>query len=212
VLAPPSADRVELLDALDEWALPYVRLAPGFEIERAPSVATDEYRGAAAMAEHLLSLGHRRIGFVAGPENHIAASVRLVAFREAVAGRAELIVHSGDFTFTGGLAAGEALLGRSGRPSAIFAANDFMAGGVIAAAMRLGLLVPRDVSIAGFDDSAAAQFVWPPLTTVRQPIRTMAHAAIEYLVALAGQEELPSSRLELPAQLIERESTGKAPA
>jgi LacI family transcriptional regulator len=211
ILAPPSADRRELLDALDVWDIPCVRLAPGIDIDRTASVATDEYRGTLAIADHLLSLGHRRIGFVGGPESHIAAGIRLVAFREAVAGKAELIVHAGDFTFAGGLAAGQALLGTSGRPTAVFAANDFMAGGVVAAATRLGLHVPNDVSIAGFDDSAIARFIWPPLTTVRQPIRKMAYAAIEYLVALAAGCETPPPRIELRSQLIERESTGHAP-
>lgn len=210
VLAPPTADRVELLDALEEWAIPYVRLAPGIDVERAPSVVSDEYRGATAMAEHLLSFGHRRIGFVAGPQAHIAAAVRLVAFQEATAGRAELIVRPGDFTFAGGLAAGEALLALAEAPTAIFAANDFMAGGVVAAATRKGLRVPQDISVAGFDDSAIARFIWPPLTTVRQPIRKMAQAAIEYLVALAAGCETPPSRTELPSRLIERESIAGA--
>jgi LacI family transcriptional regulator len=212
VLAPPSADRRELLDALEEWEIPYVRIAPGIDPGRAPSVATDEYHGAFAMAEHLLSLGHRQIGFVAGPESHIAAGIRLVAFREAAAGRADLIVEPGDFTFAGGLTAGAVLLERADRPTAIFAANDFMAGGVVAAATRAGLRVPQDVSIAGFDDSAIARFVWPPLTTVRQPIRAMAHAAIEYLVALAAGQDDPPRETMLASQLIERESTAKTPS
>lgn len=212
VLAPPTADRRELLGALEEWGMPYVRIAPGIEIDRAPSVATDEYGGTLAVAEHLLSLGHRRIGIVTGPENHIAAGVRLVAFKDAMAGKAELLVSPGDFTFGGGLLAGDALLELSPRPTAIFAANDFMAAGVIVAATRRHLRVPEDVSVAGFDDSAVAHFSWPPLTTVRQPIRAMARAAIEYLVARAGQRVDLRERTELPLKLIERQSTAPAPA
>ena len=211
LLAPPSVDLRDLLDALDEWGMPYVRIAPGIEIDRAPSVTIDEYRATLAMAEHLLSLGHRRIGFVGGPETHIAAAARLVAFREAVADRAELVVQPGDFTFAGGLAGGEALLASPERPTAIFAANDFMAAGVTVAATRSGLRVPQDISIAGFDDSAIAHFVWPPLTTVRQPIREMAHAAIDYLVSLAGGEAMATQRIELSFQLIARASTAEAP-
>jgi LacI family transcriptional regulator len=207
VLAPPLADRLELLDMLEAWNLPYVRIAPGSEIERAPLVATDEFAAALAMAEHLLSLGHRRIGFVAGPEAHIAATVRLLAFKEAVVDRAELIVHPGNFTFAGGLTAGEVLLGLTERPTAIFSANDFMAGGVIAAAIRLGLRVPQDVSVAGFDDSAIAGFIWPPLTTVRQPVRAMARGAIEYLVGLAAGGDEPEKQIEFPLTLVVREST-----
>lgn len=208
VLAPPSSDRPELLSALEEWGIPYVRIAPGKDADRAPSVNTNEYAGTVEMAHHLLAQGHTRIGMVCGPESHIAAGVRLVAFREALAGKAELLLHPGDFTFSAGLAAGEALLSLPDRPSAIFAANDFMAAGVVVAATRLGLQVPRDISIAGFDDSAVAHFVWPPLTTVRQPIRAMARTAIEYLVALAGESDLPPRHAELPLSLVVRESTG----
>jgi LacI family transcriptional regulator len=211
LLAPPSADREELLAALEGWGIPYVRIAPGVEVERAPSLAIDEHAGTLAIAEHLLALGHRKIGFVAGPENHIAAGVRLVAFREALEGKAELAVHPGDFTFAGGLAAGEALLAGRERPTAIFAANDFMAAGVIASATRRGLHVPEDLSVAGFDDSAVAHFTWPPLTTVRQPIRAMAAGAIEYLVAHAAGSETPARRRELPFELVVRESTAAVP-
>lgn len=211
ILAPPSSDRLPLLDALEELGLPYIRIAPGLETDRAPSVATHEYQGTVAMAEHLLSLGHRRIGMICGPESHIAAGVRLVAFREALASKAELVLHPGDFTFAGGLAAGRALLDRENRPTAIFAANDFMAAGAIVAATSLGLQVPRDVSVTGFDDSAIAHFIWPPLTTVRQPIRAMARAAIEYLVALANEREDLERTTELPLKLIVRESSAPPP-
>lgn len=207
VLAPPSADRLALLDALEQWGIPYVRIAPGLDVDRAPSVATHEYEGTTAMAEHLLALGHRRIGMICGPDSHIATGVRLVAFHDAVRGKAELLLHPGDFTFSGGLTAGSALLDRTDRPTAIFAANDFMAAGAIVAATSLGLQVPLDVSIAGFDDSAIAHFVWPPLTTVRQPIRAMARTAIEYLVAHAGGRDNSAPRTELALRLVLREST-----
>lgn len=212
LLAPPSSDRTELLDALEEWNIPYVRIAPGTEITRAPSVNINEHDGAAEMARHLLALGHRRIGMVCGPESHISAGVRRVAFQAALEGKAELVFQPGDFTFSAGVAAGQALLAnRNDRPTAIFAANDFMAAGVVVAATQLGLQVPRDVSIAGFDDSAVAHFIWPPLTTVRQPIRAMASTAIEYLVALASERDLPPRQAELPISLVVRESTGSPP-
>jgi LacI family transcriptional regulator len=207
VLAPPSSDRPALMGALEEWGIPYVRIAPGIHPDRAASVATHEYDGTVQMAEHLLALGHRRIGMVCGPDDHIAAGIRRVAFQDAVKGKAELLLHPGDFTFAGGLAAGAALLDRPDRPSAVFAANDFMAAGVVVAATRLGLRVPQDVSIGGFDDSAVAHFIWPPLTTVRQPIRAMARAAIDYLVALADGSDTPQPRIELPLSLVVRDST-----
>lgn len=210
LVAPPSSDWTELLQTLEEWNIPYVRIAPGTEIGRAPSVNSHEHDGALEMANHLLGLGHKRIGMVCGPESHIAAGVRRVAFQAALEGKAELVLHPGDFTFEAGVTAGQALLADpADRPTAIFAANDFMAAGVVVAATRLGLQVPRDVSIAGFDDSAVAHFIWPPLTTVRQPIREMASTAIEYLVALAGERELPPRHAELPISLIVRDSTAE---
>ncbi len=210
VLAPPSADRLALLDALDEIGVRYVRLAPGKEADRSPSVASDEYGGARTMAEHLIALGHRRIGLIGGPEEHIAAAERVVAFREAMQGRAELVFHPGDFTFGGGRAAAEVLLSMADRPSAIFATNDFMAAGVATVAIQRGLKVPEDISIAGFDDSAVVRFMWPPLTTVRQPIRNMARAAVDILVAQASGKELSERRVELESELVIRASTGPA--
>ncbi|HWK42100.1 MAG TPA: LacI family DNA-binding transcriptional regulator [Croceibacterium sp.] len=207
LLAPPSSDRMVMLDALENWGIPYVRIAPGIDVDRAPSVSTHEYEGTVAMAEHLLSLGHRRIAMIGGPDAHIAAGVRRLAFQDALGDKAELLFHPGDFTFSSGLVAGRALLDRPDRPTAIFAANDFMAAGAVAAAVSCGLQIPRDVSVAGFDDSSVARFVWPPLTTVRQPIRAMAGAAIEYLVNRAGGRDSVEKRIELPASLIVREST-----
>ena len=119
VLAPPSSDRPALMGALEEWGIPYVRIAPGIHPDRAASVATREYDGTVQMAGHLLALGHRRLGMVCGPDDHIAAGIRRVAFQDAVKGKAELQLHPGDFTFAGGLAAGAALLGPPGRPSAV---------------------------------------------------------------------------------------------
>jgi LacI family transcriptional regulator len=211
MLAPPSSDRSIILDAQETWGIPYVRIAPGIDAGRAPSVSTREHEGAVTMARHLLALGHERIGMICGPEAHIAASIRQVAFSDAVSGAAELIFHPGDFTFSGGFAAGTALLDRPDRPTAIFAANDFMATGAVAAATRLALQIPRDVSIAGFDDSAVTHFVWPPLTTVRQPIRAMARAAIEYLVKRAGGNENQRDQIELPLELVVRQSTAPPP-
>jgi LacI family transcriptional regulator len=213
VLAPPAADRLALLEALESWNIPYVRIAPGTEIDRAPSVAMDEYGGTVAMTEHLLALGHRRFAFVSGPEAHIAASVRLVAFRDTLARcgvSTQPIIVPGDFTFAAGLAAGEMLFALPDRPTAIFAANDFMAAGVVAAATHQGVRVPDEVSIGGFDDTAVSRFVWPPLTTVRQPIRVMAQAAIRYLLDLAGGRESATRRTEFPFQLVVRSSTGPA--
>jgi LacI family transcriptional regulator len=116
----------------------------------------------------------------------------------------------GNFEYRRALDAGEALLKKSQRPTAIFASNDEMAAGLIAAAHKSGLSVPDDLSIAGFDDSMVASIVWPLLTTVRQPIKQMAASAVEMLIAQCrnqindGDDE---KIRELPIEVIMRGST-----
>lgn len=215
VLAPPGADDLALLDALDALGKPYVRLAPGVDLDRTAAVAADEYGGALAMTRHLLVLGHRRLGFVAGPQEHVAAGTRLVAVRDALAEWPEpvtLAIEHGDFVFHSGLVAADALLRADPRPTAIFAANDDMAAGAIAAVYRAGLRIPEQVSVVGFDDSATARLTWPPLTTVRQPVRGMTREAIRYLVDLAAGRDRAAERIELPAEIVQRGSAAPPPA
>ena len=208
ILAPPLADNLSVLAALEHNALPYVRISPGVELDRAPAVTADEYGGALAMAEHLLALGHRRIGFIHGPPHHVAAARRYVAFRDALAGcpGAEEMAEAGDFTSAGGAAAAEKLLGSANPPTAIFAANDDMAAGVIAVASRRGIRVPQDLSVAGFDDSPFARLTAPPLTTVHQPVTEMVQAAVGMLTG----GEVSKDLLEMPCRVIERGSTAPA--
>ena len=216
VLTPPTVDSAALLDALEKCGLPYVRIAPGTQLDRAAAIGINEYGGAYAMTEHLLSLGHRRIGFIAGPEHHIAARERLTGYSEALArvdGACAPMIAPGDFTFLAGMAGAQALLGRKQPPTAIFAANDDMAAGALAAAHQLGFQVPGQLSIAGFDDSTTARLAWPPLTTIRQPIAAMTGAAIRYLIAAAGAgtESPPTDRTEIPFTLVSRSSAGPCP-
>jgi len=120
-------------------------------------------------------------------------------------------VHQGDFTFKTGVEGAHQLLSRRVRPTAVFASNDDMALGVLAAAQRLGLAVPADLSIAGFDDSPAAGLVWPPLTTVRQPVDQMARTAVEMLIGANRSDAEPPTEASLhrvlPYELVVRDST-----
>jgi LacI family transcriptional regulator len=138
------------------------------------------------MTAHLISLGHQRIGFVIGHPNQTASARRLAGFKAAIADKgaqdgAELLVQ-GMFTYRSGLDAAEILLNLEHRPTAIFASNDDMAAAAVAIAHRLGLDVPGDLTVAGFDDTALATTIWPELTTVRQPIAGMAEEAVQFLV------------------------------
>jgi len=216
VLTAPITDQREVLRVLDEARVPYVRIAPDLDLDSSPQVRIDDFRAARELTEHLIGLGHRRIGFIKGDPGHAAARLRLEGFRSALADRAieipEVFVEQGSFSFASGLECARRLLQRSARPSAIVASNDDMAAGVIAVAHALGIRIPEQLSVVGFDDAPIAQVVWPALTTVRQPIGLMAEVAAEILLGFVSSKNgsawpRPMPRRELAYELKIRQST-----
>lgn len=183
------------------------------------ALTVDNYGGAVAMTRHLLSLGHRRIGFIAGAVHNADAQQRERGHRAAMraAGSTndvELAVR-GDFTETGGMAAARALMALALPPTAIFAANDAMAVGALAYLREAGVDVPGQVAVAGFDDIPVAQFLNPPLTTVRVGIAALgARGTTLLLDALAtSTPHAPAQRRDvLPTELVVRGSCGGVPA
>lgn len=207
ILSSPVTDAMPALEELERRGVPYVRISPGTEHERSSSVSMDDVQAADDMTSHLIALGHRRIGFVIGHPNHTASDLRLYGYRRAL-DRAGLAfepkyVRQGAFDFASGEAAADVMLDLPQAPTAIFASNDDMAAGVLTVAHRRGLAVPGDLSVAGFDDTALASQLWPPLTTVRQPTRELAYAAASLLFDAEG--EVVHRRL--PHELVLRGST-----
>ncbi|WP_242129016.1 LacI family DNA-binding transcriptional regulator [Sphingobium sp. Sx8-8] len=189
LLAPPFCDDAALLDMLDEDGHRYVRVSPATQPGRAPSVYADDAGGVAALAEHLWQLGHRRFGIVSGPSGHLASAVRSHSFMESLYRLgclpSDILSVEPDCwnpVVTGGRGAAIRMLGTGERPTAIFCYNDELAAGFIGYARDIGLSIPGDLAVAGFDDSEGARLIWPPLTTVHQPIVEMAERAIERLV------------------------------
>ena len=212
VLTPPASDDPVILARLSEAGFPFVRIAPTRATDTPALTTTDDVAAAREMTDYLIALGHRRIGTILGDPGHGSSEQRLAGFHAALAtaGLAAAGVEQGLYTFDSGLAAGRRLLDRPVRPTAIFAQNDDMAAGAIMAAHDLGLDVPGDVSVAGFDDSAIATIVWPRITTIHQPVFDMARAATDMLVALL--EKRPHTSLVAhPFRLVQRQSTGLAP-
>ena len=186
LLTPPNADDPTVLDILERTGTPFVRLGADRDLGRGMRVFMDDRQAAMDMTDHLIDLGHRRLGFVSGPAAYAASQARREGYEAALAAHGliaqpELIV-AGDFTFASGRQAGEALLTLAHPPSAIFASNDDMALGVLNAAAALGIAAPSGISVCGFDDTPSAMFSTPPLTTVRQPVAEMAAAATRMLL------------------------------
>ncbi|HEU5355214.1 MAG TPA: LacI family DNA-binding transcriptional regulator [Actinocrinis sp.] len=182
---------------------------PGHEV---PTVGAANWSGALAATEHLISLGHRRIGFIAGPRTLVCSRTRLDGYRAAletaeIAVDPQLIVQ-GDFYHESGFKGTAELLSLAHPPTAIFASSDQMALGGYEAVRQRGLRVPDDLSIIGFDDLPEVRWSSPPLTTVRQPLSDMGALAARTLLRLAGGERIESLRFELPTQLVVRDSTG----
>lgn len=213
LLTPPLCDDSEFLDLLDDAGLPYVRIAPGGDDSRSGFVRMDDAAAAAEMTGHLIALGHRRIGFIAGNPTHGAAAKRREGFvREMIAHGLAVdpaLVHRGDFSVRSGMVAGEAILAQRDRPSAIFAANDDMALGLLMIAYRHHLDVPADLAIAGFDDAPTARAAWPPITTIVQPNGAMAAAAVDILTDPHYRDDPrdPAWRRLLDYHLVVRGST-----
>lgn len=211
VLPPPLCDDPIILEMLETAGVGAVRFATAEPREGAPAVFIDDFQGARLMTRHLLDLGHIDIAFVRGAAEHSTAARREQGFRETMtaAGLAvpEAYVVDGGFSYRGGLDAARQLLSLRRRPSAIFAANDDMAAAANAVAHGLGLSVPADLSIAGFDDTSVATTVWPELTTIHQPIADMAASAVRLAIAVARSSGEPIDGIEAELRLIVRAST-----
>lgn len=176
------------------------------------SVTVDNRHGARLATQHLIELGHRRIGYISGPARHSSNAGRLQGYRQALreAGIpfAPELVAPGDGKMDAGMAALPALMHLTKRPTAIFCYNDMTAIGVLRAARQLALNVPRDLSIVGFDDISFASFVQPPLTTIAQPQFEMGQQAMRMLLtAMSQPSRAPVANILIKGKLIVREST-----
>jgi len=209
ILTPPLSDDPAITGEFERLGTPVVNIA-AIGGDHNARIFMDERSAGRAVTEYLLSIGHRRIGIVRGHPEHRAAGARFDGYSDALGAAgirldAQLITQ-GFFDLQSGIEAGRSLLGRQSRPTAIFATNDEMAVGVVMAARELGLDVPHDVSVAGFDDTPMSRLIWPPLTTVRQPLEEMGSQSVDVLV-----EQRHRAELELSFELIVRNSTMPVP-
>ncbi|WP_087720509.1 LacI family DNA-binding transcriptional regulator [Salinicola salarius] len=195
---PPMVNACEVLDA-----------AP------CPTVKLDNRAAARSVTEHLLALGHCRIGMIKGPRNSPLTRDRLLGFQDALAVAGllpdESLVFPGDFTPSSGYRAAGDLLSRADPPTAIFCENDEMAMGAMRRIKEAGLRIPEDISVAGFDDIAFASFCDPPLTTIAQPAEDFGREAVALLLDIIDdRDDAADEHRIMPFELVTRESTGPA--
>ncbi|MET3436668.1 LacI family DNA-binding transcriptional regulator [Sphingomonas sp. 1185] len=211
LLVPPFAELLSGSGLFEELGVAAAAIATGQALPDIATVRIDNRAAMAAMTAHVARAGHRRIGFIAGPQRFSVADERLAGFRDglAAAGLAydpALVIQSG-FDPLSGAAAGRVLLDLADRPSAILCSSDDMAAGLIGEAHRMGLRLPDDLAVTGFDDTAIASRVWPPLTVIRQPVEDMAFGAVEQVLA-ALRSRIVEDRV-MAFELVVRESVGR---
>ncbi|MGH8082001.1 MAG: LacI family DNA-binding transcriptional regulator [Lysobacter sp.] len=212
ILVPPFADDIKLLHRLDALGVRYATISAKTKLDHARiGTILDERKAVAEMIAHAVELGHRRIAHIAGPPQHGGRAWRLSGYRDGLrrAGipyDAKLVVDGG-FTFDDGVAGTKQLLDLRHPPTAIFAANDDSACGVMHEAFERGLRIPQDLSVFGFDDTPSSRQIWPRLTTVRQPCREMGRIAAEQLLA-AIRDPQAGSLVRVPYELMIRQSGG----
>ena len=215
LLAAPLSNMSKLVRCIGATDTAFLRLTPGLEDALQASIETNDREISAEMTRYLASLGHARIAFITGDPNHQAVANRFLGYRDGLEQSglpfSERLVAAGENSIGSGEQAAAELLALAEPPSAIFAANDDMAVGAIRVAARLGIPVPTQLSVAGFDDSALARQIYPTLTTIRQPLATMAERAARALIEHFGKGLPMAGPERVPATLQLRESTGPAP-
>lgn len=211
ILTPPLSEMADILGSEELRKWPIVRIAGDDVSLEIPQIRYDDRSGAIFVTAHLLDLGHTRIGFVGGARDSGPTRRRLAGFRDALSSRGiaadEALEAFGDFSFRFGEEAARRLLALPARPTAFMCCNDEIAAGVIHAVRESDLRVPLNVSVSGFDDSALAQQVWPPLTSVRQPVQEMGAAAAAHLLATMHNDVLQNARRDFEHSLVIRRST-----
>ncbi|MEO0574893.1 MAG: LacI family DNA-binding transcriptional regulator [Pseudomonadota bacterium] len=215
LLVPPVSDLPSVRELVAELNVPNVVISRESVSTDDWAVCTNDREVSGKMVKHLARLGHERIAFIQAQPDHKAMANRYTGYVDAMtdAGlkvRKQLVVQ-GENSFESGIDCALRLLRRSPRPTAIFCANDHMAAGVLKAAHEMGLSIPADLSIAGFDDMPMAQQIWPALTTVRQPLDEMARRAAEMLIRGLRGEDITDIPRIVDADIVVRASTGPAP-
>jgi LacI family transcriptional regulator len=207
-----AGENADIFKSLVELDIPVVVMDRNYEGLDLEVVSSDNHQGGVMATNHLISLGHKRIGCVSGPSKINPSSKRLDGYVEALKSKGLPVdpryIVQGDFHPESGFEAGRRLLALPERPTAIFACNDLMAMGVIKAAASMGLRVPEDLAVVGYDDIELASYTNPPLSTIKQPKVEMGLTALQIILDRISNRESGRQKIQLPVSLVVRSSCG----
>lgn len=214
ILTPPFSDMSGLLNLLKIKGVPVVRIGALSFLNQIPSVISNDVEASYDMCRYLISIGHHKIAFIKGRLDHGATEQRLEgyekALKEAGIPLLDQYIQQGDFSFESGENCARQLLSLQTPPSAIFASNDYMAAGIVKVASQKGISIPHDLTVTGFDNAPASRYIWPSLTTIKQPITEMATEATRMLIRIIRKKPLENLCVTIRNELIVRESSAPA--
>ena len=210
VLTPPFTEDRGIRELLEEYGAPFVLISPLDQERTDPLVFTDDVSASVRMMKHLIDLGHRRIGFIRGLRQRSGSEMRYAGYRRALSENGidfdPALVGEGEFTFEKAEASARQLLALQDPPTAIFASSDYMAAGVVKAAIALRIAVPEQLSVTGFDDNPIARYLTPTITTMRHPVKQLAENAGDLLISRLRKGNSVARQLATVPELVVRES------
>ena len=210
ILSPPVSDDPEVVKEIEARKLPFALISPGKKMQGAINVFIDEKNAGRSITDFLIERGHKKLAFISGLDTHAASREREAGFWEAIKEsnlpEEQALRLAGDFSMQSGFAAFDELMKQAPNVTAVFAANDEMAVGIIVAALRIGKRVPQDLSVVGFDDSPFAKSMWPTITSLAQPVDEMARTSTRKLIDWVHSEVLEESHFEFETEIIIRDS------
>ena len=211
VTTPPCDMDDFVAELMTIYKIPLVQINPLNRVEGVACVLPDDFRGAQLATNHLISLGHRRIAFLMGPRNMRSSADRFTGYRKALEVAAipfdPALIQDTEFTYDGGYTATKLLMLLENPPTAIYAANDEAAFGVVFAAQELGIPVPERLSVCGHDDLVYSKTIWPGLTTIHQPTDEITEYAVRMLIEIIKGNHPDQIQVTLPTRLVIRGST-----
>lgn len=212
VLTPPLSDDAQLIQLLESLSVPYVLISPEKSRAEHSAVFTNDFDVVADMTRYLVSMGHHRIGFIIGHPDHRAVANRYAGYLEGMRSCDlqvdDNLIMQGNNSFESGEECARKMLLSKTRPSAIISSNDDMAAGVLRVTHEMGISVPSELSVAGFDDNPMSRQIWPSLTTIKQPVKAMGVQATQLLLQQLSDPEGPKEQKQIDSFLVLRESSG----